>query len=565
MAQMLLMACITSNLFADEYPRIQFLMHSNSSEASSVVEVLGSGKGSGVLVVMDGKPVIITNSHNLQGKSSAMVTLPRRKAQYFKHDPEIEMRDEYLSFEGIAKVLYDFPLSDVTVLTVPEGLSRDQMNIINAYALENGVLSAKKGWEANKYSMGNGDVIAAVLNGKSTSIEGLDGFTAGTTPDLFISGDGNPILIIPIFAKPGVSGGGYYKNGVLQGLVTKISLAGEPIALATPFTKIAKLIYSPDKVEKKVAWDNGLMVYQAEDRTVSANPLASGWLGNGGELVEIDESASGDTNPNYWRLQVNSWGYNKIITTWDPFVYRPGQFKINQQNVSFIKVKSKSFFKTVERFQIPTLASFVASEKKGDQQTLLSNTPQNIQMLKEARLQKKPNINFGRLYKNNYADKYFQIFNIRINNHNGAQPLIPASKDRWAAAPKYNRWFAPEPIIIMDGKVHVDPDGYFFNMPFSTKISDSTIFDLKINGSHLNLPGNAFLKGAADLSQVSVRVSDGEEIILKSTQANSPNSLVFKSEDGAFRAIYIYSNDDLTNLARIYIESESALIELWAM
>ena len=54
------------------------------------------------------------------------------------------------------------------------------------------------------------------------------------------------------------------------------------------------------------------------------------------------------------------------------------------------------------------------------------------------------------------------------------------------------------------------------------------------------------------------------EIILKPVEFNSPNSLVFKSDDGAYRAIYLYSNDNLTRLARVYIENKKAILEFWA-
>jgi hypothetical protein len=145
-------------------------------------------------------------------------------------------------------------------------------------------------------------------------------------------------------------------------------------------------------------------------------------------------------------------------------------------------------------------------------------------------------------------------------NSNGAQPLSPNS----AESSRFSSWFMPKPFVIMDRRDSIDSAGYYFGIPFSSKFSNNTIFDLKIQDEFLNLPGTAILKGSADLSQISLRVNDDQEIIMLPTQANSPNSLVFKSEDGAFRAIYLYSNDDLTNLARIYVESESTLIELWA-
>lgn len=568
MMKTLFLLTISANSFAETLPLIKVDAYDHVKKASTIVEVLGNGKGSGVLVAMEGRAVIVTNSHNLQGKMSAFVNFGKRSLHYFlidKNNETYDLKEGLAGFQGMAKVIYDFPLSDVAILELPVDISLEQKALARGYAYNNGILSKEKGWAPNE-SLGYSETIGAYLQGKAAAIDVLEGYVGTTVPDTFISGDENPVWAIPIFAKPGVSGGGYYKRGVLSGLVTKISLAGEPIAFATPFTKIAKLIYSPSPMEKFVSWKNGLMVYEAKDKTVMMNPLGNGGIGNGGELTEIDESLSGDSNPNYWRLQVNTLGGNRVITTWDPFVYRPGHFKVNNESVSFIKVTSKSLFKTTEKFTVPTLAAYVANEQKGAKQTLLQNTTLNLAILKEARQKQKTNINYGRLYQHDYQTNQYSIYNLRYGNDNGAQLLKPMSKDRWAKPVKWNKYRGPKPLFDLDAKVTVDEQGYFSNMPFSTKISDSTIFDIRVSGEFLGIRGTAYLTASTGLTEVNLKLVDKneeKEIVLNPIEFNSPNSLVFKSDDGAYKVIYIYGNEDLTRLARIYIVSEHSLIELW--
>ena len=225
-----------------------------------------------------------------------------------------------------------------------------------------------------------------------------------------------------------------------------------------------------------------------------------------------------------------------MITTWDPFVYRPGHFKINNENVSFFNVKSKSLFKSIEQYRIPTIASYLSSEKKGEQQIPLANTSQNLALLKAARISNRPNINTGRLYTHDYAENFYKIYNLRYANVNGAQPLKPMSKDRWAEPKKYNKWSGPRPLFEMDDRVSIDHEGYFSNIPYSTKISDNTIFDVKVAGEFFGTKSHVYLKAPNDLSQVTLKIanrSGEQQIVLKPMEVNSANSIVFKSDDGA--------------------------------
>jgi hypothetical protein len=520
--------------------------YENVISALSVVEVHASVKGSGLLVFKDGKLIIVTNSHNLQGKKSALITLPERYVNHYLNERYIP-NDGILGFQGMAQVLYDFPLSDIAILSFPEEkLTEEQRFVIEKYALANGVFTEKDGWVPGVSSSLNHEAVTAVLQGKPTTIEASRNAKGSLIKDTFISGDESLIWAAPIYAKPGVSGGGYYKEGILVGLVTKISLAGEAVTLATPFSKIASLLYSPNKNETQVFWKDGLMVYKAKDKTITINPLGNGWLGNGGDLEEVDESKSGDSNPNYWRLQARGSYSTQSISTWDPFVYRPGHFVVNKENVSFVRVKKKSLFKSLDTYRIPTLAQFIASENKGEEQVFLQNTPQNLQILKEARIAQKTNINHGRVY---VFSKYSNLFKIETPQGKGEE--FPTERSA-----RYR-----------------DPEGYLMTYyeSYETKFSDKTIFDVKLRPNETDYSRQFSVTAATDLSKVVIKKFEVgynsskliSEIVLKPQELNSPQSLVFKSDDGVHKAILMYSNTDLSKLVKVFVLSEKVLAEFW--
>ena len=88
-----------------------------------------------------------------------------------------------------------------------------------------------------------------------------------------------------------------------------------------------------------------------------------------------------------------------------------------------------------------------------------------------------------------------------------------------------------------------------------------------VAGEFFGTKSHVYLKAPNDLSQVTLKIanrSGEQQIILKPMEVNSANSIVFKSDDGAYRAIYLYSNNDLSLLARIYFVSENTLMEFWS-
>lgn len=145
--------------------------HNTVENASSVVEVLGTGRGSGVLVLLEGKPVIVTNGHNLQGKKSAMIVLPNKEESYIDLS-SYAFKKARIGLEAMVKVLYDFPLSDVAILEIPQELKKDEKALILTYAFMNVELSAQKGWVPQN-QLAFGDTVSAILQGETYYFEGL--------------------------------------------------------------------------------------------------------------------------------------------------------------------------------------------------------------------------------------------------------------------------------------------------------------------------------------------------------------------------------------------------------
>ncbi|MBY0413776.1 MAG: hypothetical protein K2Q18_06410, partial [Bdellovibrionales bacterium] len=466
---------------------------------------------------------------------------------------DYDLTDSVPSFKGMLKVIKDFPLSDVAFLEFSgEGLTVQAMEKIKEIALLNGQITNKSGWTPGTPGINSSDTVSAVLKGKRTNIESVVGFRARMVEDVFISGDKSMIWLAPIYGMPGVSGGAYYNEGILQGLVTKISLSGEPIILATPFSKVAKLAYSSDPMERLVSWEDAKLVYSSKDKTISLNPLSNGWLGNGGELLQVDPSETGDSNPNYWRIQLKNYFRTEVVNTWDPFVYRSGNFAVNDSSVSFVRVKNKGFFKGKYLYRIPTLANFIASEKTGDEQTLLQNTSQNLSVLKEERIKRKTNISRLKIYKFDHDKRYFKL----LSNSAAGDPL---ESDGFGLTPRVS-----------------DRDKYIYRRDYATigsRISDKTIFDVKLTDLLLDYGNHMLLMAPVDHSKVTIKNFNlnrqgtdyvTTEIVLNPVEINSPQSVVFKSEDGAHKAIFMYTNDDLTKLAKIFLVTGDLLIELWA-
>lgn len=522
----------------------------NVTKSMSVVEVLGALKGTGVIIFLDGKPVIITNSHNIQGKKSVGIRLSQRHIKYLKVTFPPTSIGTAFEYSGKANVLMDFPLSDFAVLSFPENLSKEERNAIAMYARSNGEIVKNK-WYPKKTADIFHESISAVLDGVPTSLSVVAPFKGRLIADNLISGDGQNIWLIPIYARPGVSGGAYYRAGKLEGLVTKISLSAEPMALATPFETIAKTLYDSKKSEreKKAIWDNGHLIFNDQNNTIIVSPTGNGGLGgetgNGGLGGETGNG--GGSNSAFWKLVVSDVNGAHSIKTWNPFIYRSSIFHFNGETISVIDTKGQ--------FQLPSLPLYLFNEENNKEQALLVHTEETISRLHTKRLQNIPNLTFGRLYLFNEEKNYYSIYkdNSPGEHFDGTQRLERKND------------------------LKMDSDGYLNALPYSKGFSPETILDIKIRGNHLlgkkEEPGTVvetIIQGTADLEEVKIKTIKKikndfkvSEIVLKDANFNSLGTKVFTSKDNSYSAAYIYASDDLSKLEKVYIKSDSVLMEFW--
>ena len=196
----------------------------------TVVEVLGSLRGSGILVLWNDRPVVLTNSHNLQGLKEVQLYLPVR-TQRVRADASNGFNNLMtVTFKGPGKLLYDDPFIDFAIVGLPEKLSGKTLEIIHAYAEINGRFDGR-GWVPYDAKLHTPTMVAAVLNGKNMATQTVDG-----RPPTFTKAS----ITIPAYSRPGVSGGALYDHGLLVGLINKVSLIGEPVTMAIPLPLIAE-------------------------------------------------------------------------------------------------------------------------------------------------------------------------------------------------------------------------------------------------------------------------------------------------------------------------------------
>src|SRR5690606_13233195 len=88
--QALIIIALSPSLRASELLFSNELNSNYVSKALTVVEITGALRGSGVLVLLNDQPVIITNSHILQGRKEARVRLPKRVNGFY------DFKDGYL-------------------------------------------------------------------------------------------------------------------------------------------------------------------------------------------------------------------------------------------------------------------------------------------------------------------------------------------------------------------------------------------------------------------------------------------------------------------------------------
>lgn len=212
--------------------------------ANSIVAVHSALYGTGTLFLYDLQPVILTSSHLLQGNTTATITLDHQT--------------------GVSKALFDSPADDIALLSVPDTF--DAQTVLSLKKRTAGAICSKETMQdgrcflaAFRSSSGyTDDHVDFAEGGKSRAVALISPWTASSDLDFFVSGSYQNILSLPIYLRPGSSGGAYYHNGVFAGLVTEVSASGEALAYAIPIEGIESVIYNgPSRRAKWVRSGSG--------------------------------------------------------------------------------------------------------------------------------------------------------------------------------------------------------------------------------------------------------------------------------------------------------------------
>lgn len=527
--------------------------HKPASSKQSVVEVLGTLNGSGVLVLLDQKPVVITNSHILQGKKSAKIRFSPRLLNVLRiEDKNVtsgEIRAIDLNLNLDLKVIHDFPYTDFSILSFPETLTGPEKTALEYFATKNGAFclnlsKCKKGWnEARISEYEPTDSITSVLDGKPSSTQiVVNQFLSSrkkyssSVPDEFK---------IPVYARPGASGGGYYQQAILMGIVTRVSLIGQPFTIATSMRKIGEELTNPKEIEQKARWSKeGRLVIQHEDEELilQSGSNAGGETGHGGG----ETGHGGGDNPTslYWKLEIPDATGQHLIETWNPMFQRSSSFTINGEEISFLRVKNKLI--------IPSFEKYRSSKKKLTSKDIFLRSEESLTFLESQRIKLPFEVNQARYYNIDHSKDIYSIHKSYYwsDLFPGGQYILPDKNGEWSKNAIY--------FSTVNGN-KPNANGYYENTHFSAKRTSGLLIDV------IFTPGKAsnikyFIKANSDLQSISI-TSNGKEIILKRVPFHSPGSVLFENGDKTIKAVYSYDSDDLTSIQRVFIQLPDYLIE----
>jgi hypothetical protein len=456
----------------------------------TAVEVVAALKGSGVIVLLDGSPVIITNSHILQGQKSAKAL------------------GENLS------VLYDYPMNDFAILQIPpqrQGpyLARAQRNGSFCRQLK----SCSKGWRPGSGIQNIENYIVAFIDGTSSTFPIVPTFK---------SFEKNSDIRIPVYTRPGVSGGAYYERGKLTGLVTKVSLSGEAFTYAQTFQAIGRILGQRQRSTDEGHWVRGkLVINHGADRVVLNSADNGGESGHGG-------SGSGD---DYWTLEVFNFYDTKLVTTWNAFEDRKQSFNLNGNDILMFKEKN--------RYKYPDLGTYLSPNRRP-----IEDTPLARKKLHRLRRKHKISMKNLRLY---HFDKDSKIFQVQatldpFRRAFGGQRLYPEARELNQASHPFE-W-------------SLDSEGYYSSAMVSSRKSANTIIDLKLLDETNPEPLHILAPQSLEELQIA-------GLPLARLPGHSSASLRFADATQKYKALYIYDSADLTKLERIFIQTPQYLIELW--
>jgi hypothetical protein len=324
-------------------------------EGYGVVQVItrpGTIVASGTVVFLDQEPVVLTNSHVLSGREAAEVEFP------------------LFHFSVPAKRLLDVPAADLALLRleIPQSGSESQKWLYaHAAAFMNMRFCTPKDSSCEnglQYFFGyerssEAQVLCAVVDARPVCTKNTAPWTALSVPDTVASGIYDHMIKIPTFARPGMSGGAFYKGGRLGGILAKVDLGLGSFGYAIPIDEAARVIRQkhfgvPAGIlipEGKWIGDANsplLQIQLAGDVILSsprsgASVSAGGEAGNsGGEAGnsggEAGNSGGHPALQRYWKLLIRMFKAEQIVRASNPFFAKPHDLLVNGRKLLAIEL-----------------------------------------------------------------------------------------------------------------------------------------------------------------------------------------------------------------------------------
>ncbi len=363
---------------------------------------LKNGKGpgtilaSGTLVFLDQEPVVLTNSHVLAGRETAEVEFP------------------LFHFSVSAKRILDVPVADLALLRldIPKAGSESKKWLYaHAGAFMNVRFCAPKdtSCELGLYQFFAYDLPrdaqahCAVVDARPVCTKYTAPWNAISVPDTVASGIYSHMLQIPTFARPGMSGGAFYREGRLNGILAKVDLGLGSFAYAIPITEAARVISQVHfGVEARILlpkskWigdpTSPLLQVRIGKEVIVSSPRAGGSVAAGGEAGnsggEAGNSGGHPALERYWKLLIRMFRAEQTVRASNPLFAKPHDLLINGRKLLAIELPHE---KAPEKriLLAPSIPAYVwvrlnGAGANGFEWKALWDTPQNSQSVIERR------------------------------------------------------------------------------------------------------------------------------------------------------------------------------------
>ena len=553
-------------------------------ENQTTVEILGTLKGVGALVLIEGKPRILTNSHVVQGMKTVSLTLPARTDERCFYIAKTSCRfTEPQKFS--AKLEFDSPIADVAVLS-PEGDSEllEELKTwasLNAEFCKPGASSCKGGVIFRSERLqGETAYINTISGNEKVTTKLISPYNATHISDSYISGLYDEAIRIPAFARPGMSGGSYYEQHQFAGLLSKIALDASGGAYAIPAKEIAKVLAphyfkTSDSLNLPPShWESTTHGYQLiveVDGHVLTMPSSGGSLkniggdvGNGGG--DVGNGGGKAKQEKLWNIEFEDQSGRHQAFTPNPFLVESKRqaLTIDGKAVAYFKVwKSGTAHDSKNtRYLAPTLAHYLWLKRSGnyDHEVVFDSPDAKSAIIKE-RQTFPQSLKYARLYSKNASGQ------LELLAMNATAGLAIGPKPLTACADCNSQSVDPSPNLSRWMKSVMNA-----TQPISENKSPNLViaeqFDLKTAGSISKRFGESRFRDKAqivmpkDLTKILyVYPEDSPADELLPVADLDPLTVQYRSSSGTAKAVVIFNDKQMAIIDRIFVESPDFIYE----